>query len=70
VEELIPILPLAKTFKIDVPDDDAMLNMSLLPAVPCKLKVTVEEEALTPKTLPLSIKVDVARVVELSQRVA
>jgi hypothetical protein len=38
-----------------------MLKISLLPALPCKLKVTVEEEALTPKTVPLLISLPVVR---------
>ena len=37
-----------------------MLKISLLPALPCRLKVIVEEVALTPATVPLSIIIELA----------
>jgi hypothetical protein len=55
VEEPMPILELGLTVRIEVPEEEAILKISLEPAVPWRLKVTVEEEALTPKTVPLSM---------------
>ena len=55
VVDPIPILPLAKIVKTDVPEEDATLN-GLTPAPPCTLKVKDEEVALTPETVPLSRK--------------
>ena len=55
VELPIPTLPLAKTVNKDVPDDDETLNGLSVP-VPLMLKLTVEEVALTPTTVPLLSK--------------
>jgi hypothetical protein len=62
-------LPSEETWNTEEPEEEATLNGFKVP-VPCTLKETVEEEALTPTTEPLSIKVDVASVVEFNQRVA
>ena len=52
------------------PDGDATLKIELaLPDVPWILKVTVEEVALTPATVPSSRRRPVERVVSESQRV-
>jgi hypothetical protein len=50
----IPTLPVAVTFNTDVPVEDDTLKMSLLPAVPWRLNVTVLDVALTPATVALS----------------
>jgi hypothetical protein len=55
VEEEIPTLPLLMIERSEVPVEDATLN-GLTPAVPCTLKVTVPDVALTPDTVPLSRK--------------
>ena len=55
VEELMPILELALTTRIELVEEEAMFRMSLPPLLPCKLKVTVEEVALMPATVPLSL---------------
>ena len=55
VDEEIPTLPLLMIERSEVPVDDATVN-GLTPAVPCTLKVTVEDVALTPDTVPLSRK--------------
>ena len=65
----IPTLPFWMMEKREVPVEDATLN-GLTPALPCTLKVTVEDVALTPRTDPLSISVEVPKVVAVSQRVA
>ena len=55
--------------KSDVPVEDATLN-GLTPERPCTLKVTVDDVALIPATVPLSRRVEVPSVVAESQRVA
>ncbi len=52
----IPTLWLLVTRRTETPELDATLKMSLLPAVPCMLKLTVELVAFTPATVPLSLK--------------
>jgi hypothetical protein len=70
VEEPTPTLPLAAIWKREAPEEEETANAELDPAVPRTLNVTVEEVALIPTTTPLSISVDVPRVVEVNQRVA
>jgi hypothetical protein len=67
-DEPIPTFPFWRIVKSDVPVEEATLN-GLTPAAPCTLKVTVEDVALIPATVPLSRRVDVPRVVAVSQRV-
>jgi hypothetical protein len=62
VEELTVMRELALTVRIEVPEEEAIFRISLEPAVPCKLKVTVEEVALMPATVPLSIKAPLPKV--------
>jgi hypothetical protein len=64
----IPTLPFWSTESIVAPVEDAITN-GLVPAVPWRLKVTVDEVALTPETVPLSIKRPVPIVVAVNQRV-
>jgi hypothetical protein len=52
-----------------VPVEEAIRRGSV-PAVPCILKVTEDDVALMPNTVPLSSKVEVPSVVAESQRVA
>ena len=68
VDDPIPTLPFWRMVKSEVPVDDATLN-GFKPDEPCTLKVMVEEVALTPATVPLSIKSPVPSVVAESQRV-
>ena len=68
-ETPIPTLPFWMIERSDVPVEDATLN-GLTPAFPCTLKVTVDEVALIPVTAPSSKRVEVPRVVVVSQRVA
>jgi hypothetical protein len=65
----IPMLPFARTVKILAPVEEDTIN-GLVPAVPLRLKVTVDDVALIPSTVPLSMSVEVPRVVGESQRVA
>jgi hypothetical protein len=65
----IPTLPLLRTVRIVAPVEDATRN-GLTPAAPCTLKVTVDEVALIPDTVPLSRRVEVPRVEAVNQRVA
>jgi hypothetical protein len=67
VVDPIPTLPFWRIVKSEVPVDDATLN-GLTPAVPCTLKVTVDEVALTPDTVPLSWKSPVDKVEAELQR--
>ena len=67
VELPIPTLPFARTVKSDVPVEDATLNGFCVP-LPCILYVTVEDVALIPETVPLSIEIPDPSVVEVSQR--
>ena len=69
VEDPIPMFPLASTLKILVPVEDATLKASFVPAVPCTLKVMVDDVAFTPVTAPLSIKSPAPSVVADVQRV-
>ena len=55
--------------KSEVPVEEATLNGSTDGEL-CILKVKLEDVALTPRTEPLSRRVEVPRVVEFSQRVA
>jgi hypothetical protein len=64
-----PTLPLERMVKNEEPVEDATLNGLRLPA-PCTFRLNDDEEALTPRTDPLSIIVDVPSVVGVSQRVA
>ena len=67
--EVKVVRPVCDTERSEVPVDDATLN-GLTPAAPCTLKVTVDEVALIPATVPLSRSVEVPRVVVVNQRVA
>jgi hypothetical protein len=69
VVEPTPTLPFCSIEKREVPVEDATLN-GLVPALPCTLRVTVEEEALTPSTVPLSMSLDAVTVVVVSHLVA
>jgi hypothetical protein len=69
VEDPIPTFPLERIVKTEVPDDDATLN-GLVAAFACTLKEKEEDVALTPSTVPLSIRVEVLRAVVDVQRVA
>ncbi len=55
VDDPTPTFPLAKILKNDVPDEDATRNGSTAGDA-CRLKVTVEDVAFTPDTVPLSRK--------------
>jgi hypothetical protein len=56
---------------IETPVEDATLNgLSTVDVDDCTLKAKVDDVALIPVTTPLSITVDVPRVVAVSQRVA
>ena len=66
VVEPMPTLWLAVTLKTEIPDEEEMLNGSKAP-VPWMLKETVEEVALAPATVPLSIKMPVVKAVEDAQ---
>ena len=67
----IPTFPLAKIVKSDTPVEEATLNgLSPVDVALCTLSVKVEDVALIPSTVPLSIRVEVPTVVEVSQRVA
>lgn len=71
VEDPTPMFPPAKIVNIDTPEEDATLNGLIGDEVDdCTLKVKDEEDALIPRTEPLSIKVEVPRVFEVNQRVA
>ena len=63
VVEPMPMLPLARIEKYEAPDEEATLNgLRLEVEDGCTLKLKVEEVALIPATVPLSIKVEVAIV--------
>jgi hypothetical protein len=64
----IPTLPFWSTESIVAPVEDAITN-GLVPAVPWRLKVTVDEVALTPETVPLSRNRPVVSDVAEAQRV-
>jgi hypothetical protein len=67
----IPTLPLAKIAKSEAPVDDATWNgLRLDVLVACTLNTNVVFVALTPVNEPLSINVEVPKVVGVSQRVA
>jgi hypothetical protein len=67
----IPIFPLAKIVKSDTPVEEATLNgLSPVEVALCTLSVKLDDVALIPSTVPLSINVEVPTVVEVSQRVA
>ena len=67
----IPMLPPARTVKSDCPVEDATLNgLSGVDVELCTLRAKLDEDALTPRTTPLSMRVEVPTVVEVSQRVA
>jgi hypothetical protein len=53
VEDPTPTFPLAKILKKEVPDEDATRNGSRAGDA-CRLKVTVDDVAFTPDTVPLS----------------
>jgi hypothetical protein len=66
-----PMNPRAVTAKSDTPDDEATLNGSrAVDDEDCTLNAKAVDVPLIPATVPLSIKVDVPRVVAVSQRVA
>jgi len=67
VVEPIPTLPVAVTLKIDSPMEVETLNGSSV-VVPWTLNETVDEEALTPATVPLSIETPLERVEAEVQR--
>ena len=65
----IPTFPFANTLKYDVFDDDATLKISFVePDTPRTLNAIVDDVALTPATVPLSISVPMPRVVADNQR--
>ncbi len=67
----IPTFPFASTVKSEAPDDEATLNgLSADEVDDCTLKVYDDDVALIPATVPLSISVEVPRVVDVNQRVA
>ena len=65
----MPTLPPEVTLRMEVVEEEAILKGSNVPE-PWRLKLMVEDVALTPKAVPLSIRVEVARVVAPVQRVA
>ena len=66
-----PMFPLASMVKRDCPVEDATLNgLRIVEEELCTLRAKLEEDALTPRTTPLSIKVEVPTVLDVSQRVA
>ena len=66
-----PMFPLARIVKSDTPVEEATLNGLRADDVEdCTLKAKLEEDALTPRTVPLSIRVEVPTVDEVNQRVA
>jgi hypothetical protein len=69
VDDPTPMLPFCRIVKSCVPVEDATEN-GLTPPRPCTLKVIVAEVALIPAIVPLSIRVEVPRVVADSHRVA
>jgi hypothetical protein len=71
VDVPIPTFPPASIEKYEALDDDATLKIVFEdPEVPRTLKVMVDDVALTPRTVPLSMRVEVPRLVAVSQRVA
>ena len=71
VDTPTPMLPFERMVKSDTPVDDATLNgLSGDDVELWTLRVKVDEVALIPSTVPLSIKVEVPNVEEVSQRVA
>jgi hypothetical protein len=66
----IPMFPLDRILNTEAFDDEATLKMSFVPAIPLTLNEIVDDVALIPATVPLSSKVDVPRVVGVTQRVA
>lgn len=71
LDEEIPMFPLERIVNIATPEEDATLNgLRIVDVEDCTLRANNEEDALTPRTVPLSIKVEVPRVFEVSQRVA
>jgi hypothetical protein len=66
-----PTFPLASTVNSEPPVEEATLNgLSGDEVDDCTLKVKDEEDALIPRTDPVSIKVEVPRVVSVSHLVA
>ena len=66
-----PMFPLERIVKSDTPVEEATLNgLSGVVVEDCTLKAKEDEDALTPKTVPLSMRVEVPTVVEVNQRVA
>jgi hypothetical protein len=66
-----PTFPLARIVKSEDPDDEATLKSPRLEVdVAWMLKTKLDEVALIPVNTPLSMSVEVPRVVEVSQRVA
>ena len=67
----IPTFPLAKIVKSEAPVEEATLNgLSPVEVALCTLSVKLEDVALIPSTVPLSIRVEVPTVVDVSHRVA
>lgn len=66
VDEPIPTFPALVTLKIEVPLDDATFKGSKV-VVPWILKLIVDEVALTPETVPLSLSVPMVNPVEEAQ---
>ena len=66
-----PIFPLASIVKSETPEEEATLN-GLIAEVEalCTLRAKEEDEALTPRTVPLSMSVEAPRVVAVSHLVA
>ena len=66
-----PTFPLASTVNSEVPVEDATLNGLRGEEVElCTLRANDDDDALTPNTVPLSIRVEVPTVEADSQRVA
>ena len=71
VDDPIPMFPLDTIVKSEAPVEDATLKSARLEVeVACTLKTYEDEVALIPVNTPLSMSVDVPRVVAESQRVA
>ena len=70
VVDPIPTLPFEDTLKNEALDEEATLRISFVePDTPRILKATVEDVALIPATVPLSIIVPEPRVFAVTQRV-
>lgn len=66
---LIPTFPWLVTLKKEVPEEEATLNGSMLPAVPWMLKLMLDDVAFCPATVPLSSRVPIVAPVEEAQTI-